>query len=281
MGEVYRARDPRLNRSIAIKVLSAQRSATRESLARFEREARAASALNHPHILHVYDVGSATLSEGAEVHYIAMELIDGETLRRKFERRVPFHELLEPLIDVAEALAKAHAAGIIHRDLKPENIMINRDGYAKVLDFGLAKLTSESVSPVSATDARTAAGVVLGTIGYMSPEQVEGGPVDERTDIYSFGCLLYEAASGTRAFRGPATPPHASPELQRIIRKCLMRNPGQRYQNIKEVAVDLRAVRRSPARPRRAWIWAALAVVAVTAAIVLLPRPQPPLTPAV
>jgi Tol biopolymer transport system component len=281
MGEVYRARDPRLDRSIAIKVLSAQRSATRESVARFEREARAASALNHPHILHVYDVGFTTLPDESEVHYIAMELIDGETLRRKFERRVPFRELLEPLIDVAEALAKAHAAGIIHRDLKPENIMITRDGYAKVLDFGLAKLASDSASPVSATEARTAAGVVLGTIGYMSPEQVEGGPVDERTDIYSFGCILYEAVSGTRAFRGPATVPHASPELQRIIGKCLMRDPSQRYQNIKDVAVDLRRVQRSPARPRRAWIYAALAVIALTAAIVLLPRPQPSVPPAV
>src|SRR5712691_6035115 len=206
MGEVYRARDPRLNRSIAIKVLSAQRSATRESLARFEREARAASALNHPHILHVYDIGSATLSDESEVHYIAMELIDGETLRRKFERRVPFHELLEPLIDVAEALAKAHAAGIIHRDLKPENIMIAKDGYAKVLDFGLAKLTERKevaeggTSALTATQEKTREGAVMGTVGYMSPEQVQGRVVDHRSDMFSFGCILYEAATRTRPF---------------------------------------------------------------------------------
>ena len=305
MGEVYRARDERLDRSVAIKILTTD-SATRDRIARFEREARAASGLNHPHILHVYDVGASRVSEDSEpIHYIAMELIEGETLRAKLERRAEFRQLVEPLIDVAEALATAHAAGIVHRDLKPENIMVSRDGYAKVLDFGLAKLIDREPSADAATQtlARTATGVVLGTIGYMSPEQVEGREVDARSDIFSFGCILYEALTGERAFSGRsavdtlhkiANDPApsiatAAPDLQRIVRKCLAKNPDERYQSIKEVAVDLRGVRRSlelgEARPvARApfrYGWTALAVILVAFMIVTsrLRPPAAPITP--
>jgi serine/threonine protein kinase/Tol biopolymer transport system component len=306
MGEVYRARDERLNRSVAIKILPAQRATTRDGIARFEREARAASALNHPHILHIYDIGSTRISEDSEpIHYIAMELVDGEILRTKIERRTDFRQLLEPLIDVAEALAKAHAAGIIHRDLKPENIMISRDGYAKVLDFGLAKLMDgpADLDAAAQTLARTGSGIVLGTVGYMSPEQVDGKPVDARTDIFSFGCILHEAVTDTRAFSGrsavdtmhrilhndPPPMPGVSPDLQRIVRKCLAKDPAQRYQHIKEVAVDLREVRRllesgSAASRRRsvaAWaVFGGIAVLIVLAAIGVIITARQPLPPA-
>lgn len=312
MGEVYRARDERLDRFVAIKILPAERSTNRDAIARFEREARAASALNHPHILHVYDIGTAQLPAHDEpVHFIAMELIEGDTLRGRFDSGTEFRHLLEPLIDVAKAMAKAHAAGIIHRDLKPENIMISRDGYAKVLDFGLAKLVDggppHDVNSDDATQqmARTSSGMVLGTAGYMSPEQVEGRPADARSDIFSFGCILHEAISKTRAFHGrsavdtmhqilhdepsPVTPlPNGvPPEILRVARKCLAKDAEQRYQNIKEVAVDLREVRRlseigvapilAGRKPPNSWKWIAAVVAAIALAMVIftLSRREP------
>ncbi len=300
MGEVYRARDEKLDRSVAIKILATERT-TRDGIIRFEREARAASALNHPHILHVYDIGSSRVN-AVEVHYIAMELVEGETLRSRIERRPELRQIIEPLIDVAEALAKAHAAGIIHRDLKPDNIMLTRDGYAKVLDFGLAKLVNRKFDPDAPTEtfAPTASGVVMGTVGYMSPEQVEGKEVDARTDIFSFGCILFEALTGARAFQGrsaidtmhrivhdvPAAA-HLPPAVDRIVRKCLAKDPDERYQTIKEVAVDLREVRRTvesglAIRVPRSTLsnrWFFVALLAIIAAVLVgyLRRPQTPI----
>lgn len=266
---MYRARDGRLDRSVAIKILRAELSQNTDAIARFEQEARAASSLNHPHILHIYDVGQAQLDPAsAPFHYMAMELVDGETLREKIDQNTPLKRLLDPLIQVADALSKAHDAGIVHRDLKPENIIISRDGYAKVLDFGLAKLVGNRAiagglqeSDATARHAYTASGVILGTVGYMSPEQVEGKPVDQRSDTFSFGCILYEVVTGARAFRGrsaietlnrivseePASigslRPGAPLAIQRIVRRCLSKEREERYQSIQDVAIELRELK--------------------------------------
>ncbi|HET7451471.1 MAG TPA: serine/threonine-protein kinase, partial [Thermoanaerobaculia bacterium] len=205
MGEVYRARDTRLGREVAIKTLPEELAADPERLRRFEGEARSASALNHPNIVTIYDVGR----EGT-ITYLAMELVEGTSLRDAIESRpMPPKRLLGIGAQIADGLAAAHEKGIVHRDLKPENVMIDRGGRAKILDFGLAKL----VSPVSASgeDAtasvanRTAEGIVLGTIGYMSPEQASGRIVDFRSDQFALGAILYEMATGRRAFQA-ATP---------------------------------------------------------------------------
>jgi serine/threonine protein kinase len=186
MGQVYRARDTRLGREIALKVLPPEFSSDPQRLARFEQEARTASALNHPNILTVFDVG-----RDGGLSFIAMELIEGSTLREIFhERSTEPRALVTYLAQTAEGLAKAHAAGIVHRDLKPENVMVTRDGYAKILDFGLAKLAQPdqkeaSILPTAAP--ATTEGVVMGTVGYMSPEQATGKPVDARTDVFAFG----------------------------------------------------------------------------------------------
>jgi TolB-like protein len=226
MGEVYRARDKRLDRDVAIKVLSKDAVARADALPRFEREAKAASALNHPHILHIYDIGS----EG-EIHYIAMELVEGQTLRRSITHGAGPGEMLGWMTQVAEALAKAHAAGIVHRDLKPENIMINEDGYAKVLDFGLAKLLQTSLqSDADGTAIRSlesTPGMVMGTLGYMAPEQAMGMEVDHRADIYSFGCILHEAFG-------------SGGELKEVSARCLERDPSHRYQSFRDVLADLK-----------------------------------------
>jgi eukaryotic-like serine/threonine-protein kinase len=269
MGEVYRARDTVLGRAVALKVLPADLVEDPDRLARFVQEARAASALNHPHLVSIYEIGSATprrddLAAPRPVHYIAMELVTGDTLRTLIDqRRLDVRRTLDVFTQIADALAAAHAAGIIHRDLKPENVMVAAGGYAKVLDFGLAKLRQDmSLSTQQTTIAgNSAPGLLLGTVGYMSPEQAEGRPIDHRSDIFSFGCVLYEAATGVRAFSGsaisalhaivnteptamtmhvPATPS----ELQRIVRKCLAKNPDERYQAMREVAIDLRDLRR-------------------------------------
>jgi len=233
---------------------------------RFVREAKSAAALNHPNIAHIYEIGE---SDGT--HYIAMEFIDGETLRHKIHRdKAPLPKLLKYLTQVAQGLSKAHAAGIIHRDLKPDNIMITRDDYAKVLDFGLAKLvepqrTFES-GQVGSSEIATAImqqqsipGTVVGTVGYMSPEQASGrvNEIDHRSDIFSFGCILFEAATGQRAFEGKdaldslhkivhaPTPqlkdvnPLAPDDLQRVVRRCLAKEPEKRYQSMKEVALEI------------------------------------------
>lgn len=275
MGYVYRARDTVLARTVALKILPPEVVNDAGRLARFIQEARAASALNHPHVIAIYEIREATpMRDGTPIpgmpslHYLAMELVDGETLRALIEaRRLELKRTLDLFVQVAEALAAAHAAGVVHRDLKPENVMVAASGYAKVLDFGLAKLRPElSANHAHTHDAtRTAAsgpGMMLGTVGYMSPEQVEGRPVDHRSDVFSFGCVLYETITGRRAFAGPSSIEtlhriaNVDPssvigglggtptELQRIVRKCLAKDPGERYQSMKEAAIDLRDLRR-------------------------------------
>jgi Tol biopolymer transport system component len=271
MGEVYKARDPRLARDVALKVLAPDRAHDKDALARFEREAKTASALNHPIIVNIYEIGEAQTPTGA-TSYIAMEFVDGQTLRERLRSGVGWQSLVEPLAQVADALARAHQAGIVHRDLKPENIMITPDGYPKLLDFGLAKLMepesergADESDPTQSFDGRTKAGTILGTPGYMSPEQVQGKPLDHRSDIFSFGCILYEAATGRRPFKADSQvatlhaivydepPPMESlnaaapPELRRIVRGCLAKDPAQRYQAIKVVANDLRELSRRDA----------------------------------
>jgi len=279
MGEVYVAEDTRLHRKVALKLLPAELASNQVRMRRFEQEATAAAALNHPNIAHIYEIGSSpTVWEGAaksqladETHFIAMEFIDGQTLREKIHREhTPLRKLLRYLQQVAEGLAKAHAAGIVHRDLKPDNVMIARDGYAKILDFGLAKLTEQTKPPSVESQATTAVmqqplstpGVVIGTVGYMSPEQAQGRAVDHRSDIFSFGCILYEAATGQRAFESESTidtlhkivhapvplvkdvNTSAPADLTRIVRRCLAKDPDDRYQSIREAAIELRELRR-------------------------------------
>src|SRR5437016_5605994 len=274
MGEVYLAEDLRLHRKVALKILPAEVAADRDRMRRFEQEATAAAALNHPHIAHIYEIGE---SEG--IHFIAMEHIDGDTLRDKIHRdKAPLQKLLKYLTQVAEGLSKAHAAGIVHRDLKPDNIMITRDDYAKILDFGLAKLI-EPQGPVGSDRAASSevgtaigaqhslAGMVMGTAGYMSPEQAQGKveQIDQRSDIFSFGCILFEAVTGQRPFEDesvikslhkvayePAPPikdfnPSAPTGLQRLIHRCLEKDRDERYQTIQDVALELKEVRQGMA----------------------------------
>src|SRR5262245_8651959 len=276
MGYVYRARDTTLARSVALKILPPEVVSDATRLSRFVQEARAASALNHPHVIAIYEIREAApMRDGTAIaglpslHYLAMELVTGDTLRTLIEtRRLDTRRAIDLLMQVAEALSAAHAAGVVHRDLKPENIMVAASGYAKVLDFGLAKLRPEMPASEGATQAVTlpaasAPGVLLGTVGYMSPEQAEGRPTDHRSDVFSFGCVAYEAVSGSREFGGPSTietlhrivnvgPASivstlatAPPELRRIIGKCLAKDPDDRYQSMKETAIDLRGLLRS------------------------------------
>ena len=275
MGYVYRARDTILGRPVALKILPPEVVSDASRLVRFVQEARAASALNHPHVIAIYEIREAApMRDGAPIpglpvmHYLAMELVTGETLRALIDsRRVDMKRALDLFVQVADALAAAHAANVVHRDLKPENVMVASNGYAKVLDFGLAKLRPEFPANEGATQGATqgaasATGTLVGTVGYMSPEQVQGRPVDHRTDVFSFGCVLYEAVTGSRAFAGPSAIDTlhrianvdpiavtsglsaAPPELQRIIRKCLARDPEERYQSMKDAALDLRALLR-------------------------------------
>src|SRR5256714_6932803 len=269
MGEVYLAEDTRLHRKVALKILPADLASNKDRIRRFEQEATAAAALNHPNIAHIYEIGE---SEG--MNFIAMEFIDGATLREKIhQEQTELRKLLRFLQHAAEGLARAHAAGIVHRDLKPDNIMITRDGgHAKILDFGLAKLIERS--PMSGADSSEVAtavmpqhstpGTVMGTVGYMSPEQALGKTeeIDQRSDIFSFGCIVFEAATGKKPFEGesvikslhmvvyePAPPiadfnPSAPSELQRIVRRCLEKDVDDRYQGIKEVAIELKHLRR-------------------------------------
>ncbi len=296
MGEVYRARDTRLGREVALKVIPERLKNDPEALARFQREARAASALNHPHIITIYDVGRERIDDH-DISYYTMELVEGSTLRERIGRD-SLSKILGYFVQIAEGLAKAHGAGILHRDLKPENVMVSSDGYAKVVDFGLAKvqnLSSENTkSPTVAAD--TAAGSVVGTVSYMSPEQVEGRPIDARSDIFSFGSMLYEALSGKRPFdsRTPVDTMHAiahadpvpltesgralPPDLQRIVGRCMTKASEDRYQSIKEAAIELRSVIReiesgSVQRPaiRRSRRWpAGVAIFSMVVAIAVI-----------
>jgi serine/threonine protein kinase/TolB-like protein/Tfp pilus assembly protein PilF len=262
MGEVYLAHDVQLDRPVALKLLPANVTQDEDRLRRFQQEARSTSALNHPNILTIYEIGE---TEGT--HFIATEFIDGETLRDHMAglpSRMKMDEVLDVSLQVASALAAAHEAGIVHRDIKPENIMLRRDGYVKVLDFGLAKLTEQrtSAGPNALTLAQTGPGIVIGTVTYMSPEQARGLRVDERTDIFSFGIVLYEMIAGRAPFGGP-TPsdvivaildrepqplayhlPNASPEMQRIVSKALAKDRDERYQSVKEMIADLRSLKR-------------------------------------
>jgi Tol biopolymer transport system component len=283
MGEVYRARDPRLGREVAIKVLPSSASADPERLRRFEQEARAAGALNHPNILVIYDIG---MHEGAP--YIVSELLEGETLRERLrsdakpissspraasasaELKRPStaialsqRKAIQYAIQVAQGLAAAHEKGIIHRDLKPENLFITRDGHVKILDFGLAKLTQPvetegSLTALPTTPPATEPGLVLGTVGYMSPEQVRGQVADNRSDIFSFGLILYEMLAGRAAFRretGAETmtailkedppelsTPGISPAVERVVDYCLEKDPAARFQSARDLAFALEAL---------------------------------------
>ena len=252
MGEVYLATDADLGRSVAIKILPAALASDEVRLQRFIQEAKAASALNHPHILTIYEIGTHGDSK-----FIATEYIDGETLRQKMDRGMRLFDALEIASQIAGALTAAHAAGIIHRDIKPENIMVRRDGYAKILDFGLAKLSqTKEQSPDTEAPTRamvnTDAGMVMGTACYMSPEQAKGVRVDERTDLWSLGVLLYEMTTGHLPFHGETpnetislilqkeAPPMARyaddvpEELERIVEKAITKDPDERYQSAKE-----------------------------------------------
>src|SRR5712671_1944288 len=270
MGEVYLAHDTRLDRKVALKILPADVASNRDRMDRFVREAKSAAALSHPNIAQIFEIG-----EHDGTHFIAMEFIDGQTLREKIHReRTELRKLLRYLQHVAEGLAKAHATGIVHRDLKPDNIMITRDGHAKILDFGLAKLIEPTLAepPANHTDEAATAilqqhstpGTIMGTVGYMSPEQAQGktGEIDQRSDVFSFGCILFEAATRRKPFEGdsivkslhsliyePAPQvkdlnPSAPADLQRIIRRCLAKDKDERYQSIKEVAIELKELRR-------------------------------------
>jgi serine/threonine protein kinase/Flp pilus assembly protein TadD len=263
MGEVYLAEDTRLRRSVALKLLPAVFVADTNWLARFEREAYAVSSLNHPNILTIYEIG-----EGAGQRFIATEFIEGESLRQRMSRaRLEISESLDICIQVASALAAAHAAGIVHRDIKPENIMLRRDGYVKVLDFGLAKLTEEHKSGADADAStqklfKTNPGVMMGTVAYMSPEQTRGHEVDARTDVWSLGVVIYEMLTGSTPFAGETTsdmiaaiihkdpPPVAlfaancPTALERIMKKALQKELSQRYQSVKEMAQDLKSLKR-------------------------------------
>ena len=263
MGEVYLAEDSKLGRKVALKLLAEELTQNRDRLNRFDQEAYAASALNHPNILTIYEMG-----DEAGRHYIATEFIDGVTLRKRLSGApMELGEVLEVAIQVAGALEEAHAAGIVHRDIKPENIMIRRNGHVKVLDFGLAKLTEEPGTAEADGEAitramiQTDAGVVMGTSQYMSPEQARGKPIDARTDIWSLGVVLYEMAAGRAPFAGetktdvivaiartdPAPiarfAPNLPAEFEWIVMKALRKNVDERYQTIKEFESDLKKLK--------------------------------------
>ena len=299
MGEVYRASDSRLGRDVAIKVLPASFTTDADRLQRFALEARAAAALNHPNILTVHEIGSHASASGLAVPYVVSELLEGRTLREALgesPKGLAVRKAVDYATQLANGLAAAHEKGIVHRDLKPENIFITRDGRLKILDFGLAKLKDDGAlagagATMLATQAGgTGAGVVLGTVGYMSPEQVRAQPVDHRSDIFSFGAVLYEMLSGARAFKGAtaadtitailASEPddlaadHAAvtPALDRIVRHCLEKSPEMRFQSARDIVFNLEALSTMSAtgiiaaatpKPRRTTLYLALAVAAV------------------
>jgi eukaryotic-like serine/threonine-protein kinase len=296
MGEVYRARDPRLGRDVAIKILPASFSQDPERLRRFEQEARAAGQLNHPNITAVHDIGA---DAGGGSPYLVTELLEGETLREVLAGGRPSpRKAIDYAVQIAHGLSAAHEKGIVHRDLKPENLFVTREGRVKILDFGLAKLVQSESEGSRQTNLPTATaatepGVVLGTLGYMAPEQVRGKAADARSDIFSFGAILYEMLSGKRAFHGDSAadtmsailkedPPEISvtnqslpPGLERIVRHCIEKNPEQRFRSAHDLAFDLEALSGlsgvgklqavEPARPRRRWAIPAAALAALAA----------------
>jgi Tol biopolymer transport system component len=296
MGEVYKARDPRLGRDVAIKVLPPEFAADPDRLHRFEQEARAASALNHPNILVVHDIGS---HDGAP--YLVSELLEGESLRARLQSGpLPPRRVVELAVQVCAGLAAAHEKGIVHRDLKPENLFITADGHVKILDFGLAKLRAQPLPEGTAAPTvadTTQPGIVIGTVAYMSPEQVRGQPVDHRSDLFSLGCVLYEMLTGQRAFaRGTAAdtmsailkeePPEVTtlqpsvpPPLAHVVGHCLEKQPGDRFQSARDLAFDLESMTATGATPPpavlgkagarrrlRAWVVAGIALAAVALA---------------
>ena len=305
MGEVYRARDTRLGRDVAIKVLPAEFASDPDRLRRFEQEARAVAALDHPNILAIHDIGT---HEGAP--YIVAELLEGESLRERLSGgAMPVRKAVEFAVQIAQGLAAAHEKGIVHRDLKPANVFVTKDGHVKILDFGIAKLIAPRslAEPAQATTVAeaTEAGVALGTVGYMSPEQVRGLPVDHRTDIFAFGCVLYEMLSARSPFRRGTAADTASailhdeppglagtvrnipPAIEGIVGRCLEKSPGDRLSSAHDLALALQAesgaLVTSPAvyrrRRQRRLVGLALAGVAVLAAagvIVLKLKPAGP-----
>jgi serine/threonine protein kinase len=257
MGEVFRARDTRLGRDVALKMLPTAFTADQDRLRRFEQEARSAAALNHPNILAVYDVGA---NDG--VPYVVSELLEGKTLRQTLEAgALTTRKAIDYGAQIASGLAAAHEKGIIHRDIKPENVFVTKDGRVKILDFGLAKLADmPTADGAHATMTQTDPGMVVGTVGYMSPEQLRAEPVDARSDVFSLGAVLYEMFAGERAFKGktavdtmsailkedPADFPeavHASaPAIERIVRRCLEKNVDERFQSVRDVTFALEAL---------------------------------------
>ncbi|MBK5255783.1 MAG: serine/threonine protein kinase, partial [Vicinamibacteria bacterium] len=289
--EVYRAKDTRLGRDVAVKVLPSSLAQDADRLRRFELEARAASSLDHPHVAAIHDIGT---HEGTP--YIVSELLEGDTLRDRLGTPLPPRRVVEYALQIAQGLSAAHEKGIVHRDLKPENLFVTRDGRIKILDFGLAKLTQPSFGGGVETGAPTMTrgtdpGTVMGTVGYMSPEQVRGRVIDHRSDIFAFGAILYEMLTGRRAFKGDTTadtmtailkeePPEISatqplvpPALDRIVRHCLEKDAESRFQSARDLAFDLEALSVMSAERvavtgglsrRRTWVG-----VAVLAAIAL------------
>ena len=294
MGEVYRAKDPKLDRHVAIKVLPTHLGSSADALERFEREARAVAALSHPNILSIYEFGR----EGTTA-FAVMELLDGETLRQKLDAPIPTRKAIDYGVQIARGLAAAHARGIVHRDLKPENVFVTSDGRVKILDFGLARQTPAFAGGGATTsptiERHTDPGTVLGTVGYMSPEQARGEPADERSDLFSLGALLYELVSGRRAFQRDTSPetltailredplPVASsssaavpPLLARVIEHSLEKNPAERFQSASDVAFALENLSGSgaskaealaaPSRRRALLPWSVAALFALTTA---------------
>src|SRR5579871_2027472 len=300
MGEVYRALDTKLNRPVAVKLLSGE-LADAAARRRFQREAQMASSLNHPHIVTVHDAG-----EFEDRQYLVTEYVDGGTLKdwaRPQESKAPrsWREIVELLVGVADALSVAHGAGIVHRDIKPSNILITKSGYAKLADFGLAKLVERPApdEPTrTLTERQTAPGVVVGTIAYMSPEQAAGKPLDIRSDIFSFGVVLYQMLAGRRPFEGATDletlqtiihgapvplPADLPPALRAIVEKALEKNPAERYQSMREMVVDLRRLLRQSAetvlpspRPRPRWAAALILLTLVVGGIVIVLRTYQP-----
>src|SRR6202142_718568 len=306
MGEVYRARDTRLEREVALKILLELFALEPDRLRRFEQEARAVAALNHPNILAVFDIGQHNGSP-----FLVSELLEGETLRVLLDQgALPPRKAIAYGVQIAQGLAAAHEKGIVHRDLKPENVFVTRDGRIKILDFGLAKLAQKpGTEPdgITMTSSHTAAGVVMGTASYMAPEQVRGDAVDPRTDIFAFGAVLYEMLTGKRAFRRDTTPetmtavlkeeppeiaesaPTASPALDRIVRRCLEKSPEQRFQSAKDLSFALGSLSGTESsaaaklltapRDRSTAVWKSVAgtfaVIAVAGALAGVYAPRP------